>query len=139
MLSLLLGATTYTFSLILGAFLIGLGIGSSVGDKAGRIVAVTGSPILSGRDSFEMVHKRRESGELLANKIAGRFVSELACHLVNPVHRRGNHDFGPIEDESFDEDHDLTEVVLGTRSAQKTGRCRLQEHRLAGKGLVRHA
>ena len=31
LLSLLLGATTYTFSLILAAFLIGLGIGSSVG------------------------------------------------------------------------------------------------------------
>ena len=31
MLSLLLGATTYTFSLILAAFLVGLGIGSSVG------------------------------------------------------------------------------------------------------------
>ena len=36
MLSLLLGATTYTFSLILGAFLIGLGIGSSVGAGLAR-------------------------------------------------------------------------------------------------------
>ena len=36
MLSLLLGATTYTFSLILGAFLIGLGIGSSVGAGMAR-------------------------------------------------------------------------------------------------------
>src|SRR6201999_1879679 len=36
MLSLLLGATTYTFSLILAAFLVGLGIGSSVGSMVGK-------------------------------------------------------------------------------------------------------
>jgi spermidine synthase len=36
MLSLLLGATTYTFSLILAAFLAGLGIGSSVGSMLAR-------------------------------------------------------------------------------------------------------
>jgi spermidine synthase len=36
MLSLLLGATTYTFSLILASFLGGLGIGSSVGSMMGR-------------------------------------------------------------------------------------------------------
>jgi spermidine synthase len=36
LLSLLLGATTYTFSLILAAFLIGLGIGSSVGSAMSR-------------------------------------------------------------------------------------------------------
>src|SRR5581483_2537771 len=36
LLSLLLGATTYTFSLILAAFLIGLGIGSSVGSMMAR-------------------------------------------------------------------------------------------------------
>ncbi len=36
MLSLLLGATTYTFSLILAAFLIGLGIGSSIGSMIAR-------------------------------------------------------------------------------------------------------
>src|SRR5581483_2822356 len=35
-LSLLLGATTYTFSIILAAFLFGLGIGSSVGASIGR-------------------------------------------------------------------------------------------------------
>jgi spermidine synthase len=35
-LSLLLGATTYTFSLILAAFLVGLGIGSSVGSMMSR-------------------------------------------------------------------------------------------------------
>jgi spermidine synthase len=35
-LSLLLGATTYTFSLILASFLAGLGIGSSVGSMVGR-------------------------------------------------------------------------------------------------------
>src|SRR5262245_18375137 len=38
MLSLLLGATVYTFSLILAVFLIGLGIGSSLGSMAGRSV-----------------------------------------------------------------------------------------------------
>ncbi|MFI5230641.1 MAG: fused MFS/spermidine synthase, partial [Gemmatimonadales bacterium] len=36
MLSLLLGATTYTFSLILAAFLAGLGVGSSVGSIIAR-------------------------------------------------------------------------------------------------------
>ena len=36
LLSLLLGATTYTFSLILAAFLLGLGIGSSVGSAISR-------------------------------------------------------------------------------------------------------
>ena len=36
LLSLLLGATTYTFSLILAAFLFGLGIGSSVGSLLSR-------------------------------------------------------------------------------------------------------
>ncbi len=36
MLSLLLGATTYTFSLILAAFLTGLGIGSSIGAGVAR-------------------------------------------------------------------------------------------------------
>jgi spermidine synthase len=36
LLSLLLGATTYTFSLILAAFLVGLGIGSSVGSAISR-------------------------------------------------------------------------------------------------------
>ncbi|MGH7617514.1 MAG: spermidine synthase [Gemmatimonadaceae bacterium] len=36
LLSLLLGGTTYTFSLILAAFLAGLGIGSSVGSLLGR-------------------------------------------------------------------------------------------------------
>ncbi|HEY5219507.1 MAG TPA: fused MFS/spermidine synthase, partial [Gemmatimonadaceae bacterium] len=35
-LSLLLGATTYTFSLILAAFLVGIGIGSSVGSTIAR-------------------------------------------------------------------------------------------------------
>jgi spermidine synthase len=38
LLSLLLGATTYTFSLILAAFLAGLGIGSSVGSIMSRTV-----------------------------------------------------------------------------------------------------
>jgi spermidine synthase len=38
LLSLLLGATTYTFSLILAAFLIGLGIGSSVGSAISKSV-----------------------------------------------------------------------------------------------------
>jgi spermidine synthase len=36
MLSLLLGATTYTFSLILAVFLVGLGIGSSLGASVAR-------------------------------------------------------------------------------------------------------
>ena len=36
MLSLLFGATTYTFSLILAVFLVGLGIGSSVGSSMAR-------------------------------------------------------------------------------------------------------
>src|ERR1019366_5412215 len=39
LLSLLLGATVYTFSLILAAILVGLGIGSSVGSFIGRSVA----------------------------------------------------------------------------------------------------
>ena len=39
MLSLLLGATTYTFSLILAAFLVGIGIGSSIGSVIARSVA----------------------------------------------------------------------------------------------------
>ena len=39
LLSLLLGATVYTFSLILAAILIGLGIGSSIGSFIGRSVA----------------------------------------------------------------------------------------------------
>src|SRR5262249_45457311 len=39
LLSLLLGATTYTFSLILAAFLTGLGIGSSVGAMLARQVS----------------------------------------------------------------------------------------------------
>ena len=38
LLSLLLGATTYTFSLILAAFLTGLGIGSSIGSMMSRTV-----------------------------------------------------------------------------------------------------
>jgi spermidine synthase len=38
LLSLLLGGTVYTFSLILGAILIGLGIGSSLGALVGRAV-----------------------------------------------------------------------------------------------------
>jgi spermidine synthase len=38
-LSLLFGATTYTFSLILAVFLTGLGIGSSLGSALGRSVA----------------------------------------------------------------------------------------------------
>ncbi len=38
LLSLLLGATTYTFSLILAAFLVGLGIGSSIGSVLARTV-----------------------------------------------------------------------------------------------------
>lgn len=38
LLSLLLGATTYTFSLILAAFLVGLGLGSSVGSTLARTV-----------------------------------------------------------------------------------------------------
>jgi spermidine synthase len=38
-LSLLFGATTYTFSLILAAFLAGLGIGSSVGSALGRTLS----------------------------------------------------------------------------------------------------
>src|SRR5205823_4853719 len=36
LLSLLLGATVYTFSLILAAFLFGLGIGSSIGSVLAR-------------------------------------------------------------------------------------------------------
>ena len=39
LLSLLLGATTYTFSLILGVFLTGLGVGSAAGAAIGRSVA----------------------------------------------------------------------------------------------------
>src|SRR5262249_34279714 len=38
LLSLMLGATVYTFSVILAAFLVGLGIGSSVGAFAARTV-----------------------------------------------------------------------------------------------------
>ena len=38
LLSLLLGATTYTFSLILAVFLVGLGIGSSIGSVLARSV-----------------------------------------------------------------------------------------------------
>jgi spermidine synthase len=36
LLSLLFGATTYTFSLILAVFLVGLGLGSSIGSMVGR-------------------------------------------------------------------------------------------------------
>src|SRR5213079_3418957 len=39
LLSLLFGATVYTFSLILAVFLTGLGIGSSVGSALARSVA----------------------------------------------------------------------------------------------------
>jgi spermidine synthase len=39
LLSLLFGATTYTFSLILAVFLVGLGIGSTVGSELARRVA----------------------------------------------------------------------------------------------------
>jgi spermidine synthase len=39
LLSLLLGATTYTFSLILASFLVGLGIGSTVGSVLSRTLA----------------------------------------------------------------------------------------------------
>jgi spermidine synthase len=39
LLSLMLGATTYTFSMILGVFLSGLGIGSAAGAAIGRAVA----------------------------------------------------------------------------------------------------
>src|SRR6185436_8438420 len=39
LLSLVFGATTYTFSLILAVFLLGLGIGSSIGSIAARSVA----------------------------------------------------------------------------------------------------
>jgi len=39
LLSLMLGATTYTFSMILGVFLTGLGIGSAAGAAIGRSVA----------------------------------------------------------------------------------------------------
>ena len=39
LLSLLLGATVYTFSLILAAILVGLGLGSSIGSFIGRSVA----------------------------------------------------------------------------------------------------
>jgi spermidine synthase len=39
LLSLLFGATTYTFSLILAVFLAGLGLGSSIGSSMGRRVA----------------------------------------------------------------------------------------------------
>ncbi len=38
LLSLLLGGTVYTFSLIIGAILVGLGVGSSVGALAGKAV-----------------------------------------------------------------------------------------------------
>src|SRR5688572_13461461 len=38
-LSLLFGATTYTFSLILAVFLVGLGVGSTIGSELGRRVA----------------------------------------------------------------------------------------------------
>src|SRR5204862_3460786 len=38
MLSLLFGATTYTFSLILAVFLVGLGIGSTIGAELARRV-----------------------------------------------------------------------------------------------------
>jgi spermidine synthase len=39
LLSLMLGATTYTFSIILAIFLAGLGVGSSVGSLLARVVA----------------------------------------------------------------------------------------------------
>ena len=39
LLSLMLGATTYTFSMILGVFLTGLGVGSAAGAAIGRAVA----------------------------------------------------------------------------------------------------
>ena len=45
LLSLLLGATTYTFSLILAAFLVGLGIGSS--DRLGDLRARPKNPGLA--------------------------------------------------------------------------------------------
>jgi spermidine synthase len=37
LLSLMLGATVYTFSIILAVFLVGLGVGSSLGSLAGRV------------------------------------------------------------------------------------------------------
>src|SRR6185295_10946412 len=45
MLSLLFGATTYTFSLILAVFLAGLGIGSSIGSAAARKFAHSRVPL----------------------------------------------------------------------------------------------
>ncbi len=42
-LSLMLGPTTYTFSIILGVFLAGLGIGSAAGS---RIAEKKGNPVL---------------------------------------------------------------------------------------------
>src|SRR4030095_12874469 len=38
-LSLLFGATTYTFSLILAVFLVGLGVGSTIGSELARRIA----------------------------------------------------------------------------------------------------
>ena len=45
LLSLLFGATTYTFSLILAVFLAGLGIGSSIGSAIGRKFAHSRVPL----------------------------------------------------------------------------------------------
>ncbi len=45
LLSLLLGATVYTFSLILAVFLLGLGIGSAVGSAAARSLATARAAI----------------------------------------------------------------------------------------------
>ena len=67
LLSLLLGGTVYTFSIILAVFLVGLGIGSSVGGvpgAAGRTAAGGAGrlPVAPGRGHrLDRVHDRRES------------------------------------------------------------------------------
>jgi spermidine synthase len=53
-LSLLLGATVYTFSIILAVFLAGLGLGSSVGAAAGRRIAAP-SRALAGAQFLQVV------------------------------------------------------------------------------------
>ena len=81
LLSLLFGATVYTFSLILAVFLFGLGIGSSLGSAIGRS---TDAPARRARLVSDAAVRRDRVGGLHADGVAAVLADQPVDHRPMP-------------------------------------------------------
>src|SRR5262249_2707604 len=94
--------------------------------------------VASARSAFRghPCDEGRKRRELLLDEAARGLVLELAGLLIEFGREVADEDLRLVEREGVEKHHRLAQIVLHARTAERSGRSRLQRHRLAGEGLV---